>query len=128
VKSHDLAPLGLPSWGIAQTESDDGGKRWSRARPLGIHGSPPHLLRHSSGALVCSYGYRIKPFGQRVALSRDEGRSWQPDYVLRSDGLSADLGYPSTVELTDGTLLTVYYQQRIKGEHPSLLYTRWQLP
>ncbi|MBI4024981.1 MAG: exo-alpha-sialidase [Verrucomicrobia bacterium] len=128
VTGHDLSPLGLPPWGIAQTESDDGGKSWTTAHSLGFHGSPPHLLRHSSGVLICSYGYRANPLGQRVALSHDEGRRWKHDYVLRGDGLSADLGYPSTVEMADGKLLTVYYQQRAKGEHPSLLYTHWRLP
>lgn len=128
IVGHDISPLGLPPWGIAQTESDDGGKTWTTARSLGFHGSPPHLMRHSTGVLICSYGYRARPLGQRVALSHDEGRSWKHDYVLRADGLSADLGYPSTVELTDGDLLTVYYQQRAKGEHPSLLCTRWELP
>ena len=59
-----------------QTDSVDGGKTWSIPKPLGFHGSPPHLLRHSSGVLVCVYGYRQPGYGQRAMLSRDDGAMW----------------------------------------------------
>ena len=122
-----IAAAGIPHFTIMQTESSDGGATWSIPRWLGFKGSPPHLLRHSSGALVMSYGYRSKPFGQRVAISRDDGRTWQADWILR-DSDPVDLGYPSTVELTDGSLLTVYYQQAGKDEKCSLLWSKWRLP
>jgi hypothetical protein len=97
-------------------------------RPLNFHGAPPHLIQHSSGALVMIYGYRLVGFGQRVALSYDEGASWEYDWILRDDGPDWDLGYPSTVEMADGSLFSVYYQ-KMPGDHrPSLLYSRWQLP
>ena len=40
---------------------------------------------------------------------------------------NGDLGYPSTVELDDGTLLTTYYQAYGDDKYPSVLYTRWRL-
>ena len=123
-----VAAAGIPHFTVMQSESDDGGATWSVPRWLGFKGSPPHLLRHSSGALVMTYGYRDKPFGQRVAISRDDGKSWQADWVLRADGPDGDLGYPSTVELADGSLLTVCYQKAAKGEKCSLLWSRWKLP
>jgi hypothetical protein len=123
-----LFAAGLPSFTVMQTESADGGATWSMPRWLGFSGSPPHLLRHSSGVLVMTYGYRDKPYGQRVALSRDDGRSWQTDWIVRDDGLDGDLGYPSTVELADGSLLTVCYQRAARKEKCSLLWSRWQLP
>lgn len=114
---------------ILQTESADGGVTWSSPRPLGFHGSPPHLIRHSSGVLVLTYGYRKEPFGQRVAFSRDHGRTWDHDWILRDDGPDADLGYPATVELPDGSLVTVYYQKPAKpSDRCALLYSRWSLP
>jgi len=114
---------------LVQTESDDGGRTWTQAHPLGFHGSPPHLLLHSSGALICTYGYRIKPYGIRVAVSWDEGETWQPDMILRDDGPIRDLGYPATVELANGDLYTVYYQQIAStNEKHSLLGSTWQLP
>jgi len=124
----DLAAAGIPSFSLMQTESDDGGRTWTPARPLGFHGSPPHLLRHSSGVLVLTYGYRQPPFGQRVAFSRDDGATWEHDGIIRDDGPDGDLGYPSTVELADGRLFTVCYQKAAAGEKCSLLWSRWSLP
>jgi sialidase-1 len=124
-----LAAAGMPHFTIMQTESTDGGATWSMPRWLGFKGAPPHLLRHSSGALVMSYGYRHGPNnGQRVAISRDDGRTWQADWVLRGDAPHWDLGYPSTAELADRSLITVYYQQAAKDEKCSLLWSRWKLP
>ena len=113
---------------LMQTESDDGGRTWTTARPLGFHGSPPHLLRHSTGVLVLTYGYRQAPFGQRVAFSRDDGATWEHDWIVREDGPDGDLGYPATVELADGSLFTVCYQKAAAGEKCSLLWSRWTLP
>ncbi|MFM8984565.1 MAG: exo-alpha-sialidase [Planctomycetia bacterium] len=124
-----VAAAGIPHFTIMQTESDDGGATWTVPRWLGFKGSPPHLLRHSSGALVMSYGYRDQPYGQRVAISRDDGRSWEADWVVRADGPDGDLGYPATVELTDGSLLTVCYQRAEAGDKKcSLLWSKWRLP
>lgn len=124
----DLQQSGVPSFSMMQTRSTDGGYTWSTPEPLGFHGSPPHLLRHSSGALVCVYGYRQEPYGQRIAISRDDGESWTYDYILRDDGPSGDLGYPCSVELGDSSLFTVYYQQCAAGEKCSVLWSRWRLP
>jgi len=124
-----LEELGLVHFSLMQTRSTDNGRTWTPAEPLGFHGSPPHLLRHSSGALVCVCGYRQKPYGQRVAISHDAGASWQHDYILRDDGPDGDLGYPASVELADGSLLTVYYQKpATTGDKCGLLCSRWELP
>jgi sialidase-1 len=124
-----LEDLGLVHFSMAQTISDDGGSTWSPVEPLAFHGSPPHLLAHSSGALICVYGYRLEPFGERAMISTDGGTSWNYDYILRSDGPDHDLGYPSSVELGDGSILTVYYQKPdSKDDQCGLLWTRWWLP
>ena len=123
-----LENAGIPSFSMMQTESDDSGRTWSKAKPLGFHGSPPHLLRHTSGTLVLTYGYRTDACGQRVAFSRDDGATWEHDWIIRDDGPDADLGYPSTVELADGSLYTVCYQKAASNENCSLLWSRWQLP
>ena len=124
----ELKNSGIPSFSLMQTESDDGGRTWTTAKPLGFHGSPPHLLRHSSGVLILTCGYRQAPFGQRVAISRDAGATWDHDWIIRDDGPDGDLGYPSTVELADASLFTVYYQEAVEGEKCSLLWSRWRLP
>ena len=111
-----------------QTESTDGGKTWSKPVPMPVNSVPAHLLRHSSGVVICTYGYRHEPYGQRVIFSKDEGRTWIHDMPLRDDGPDGDLGYPATAELKDGSLITVYYQKAEAGENTSILYTRWNLP
>lgn len=123
----DVTKAGLIHFSTLLTESNDGGRTWSMPRSLG-YGSPPHLLRHSSGALILTYGYRKEPVGQRVGISRDEGQTWAWDWIIRDDAPDWDLGYPSTVELADGSLFSVYYQKFAAGEHCSLLWSRWKLP
>ncbi len=125
----DVTQVGLINFSIMQTESRDDGRTWSLPRGLGFHGSPPHLLAHSSGTLVLTYGYRQAPFGQRVAMSRDGGLNWEHDWILRDDGPDGDLGYPATVELPGGDLLSVYYQKPQAVEDKcALLCSRWRLP
>lgn len=112
---------------IYQTYSDDEGATWSEPEFLTV-GVPPHLMRHSSGVLICSYGYRHPGYGQRVLLSLDDGKSYE-SWIIRDDGFSGDLGYPSTVELADGTLYTVYYQKTAPDAlNNSLLTSHWELP
>lgn len=125
----DLEAAGFPHFGLMQTESRDGGRTWSPARSTIVrHGAPPHVFRHSSGVLACAYSHRRQPYGQRAMFSRDAGSSWDADWVLRDDGPTWDLGYPASVELADGTVLSVYYQQFAAGEPCSLLWSRWSLP
>lgn len=108
--------------------SDDGGKSWSEPKPLGICGAPPHFLLHSSGALVLTYGRRLAPFGQRAMISYDGGNTFGDEIEISERAEDNDLGYPSSVELDDGSMLTVYYQ-KLKGDgFCSILYTKWSLP
>lgn len=111
-----------------QTHSDDGGRTWSQPVYTGFAGSPPHLLVHPSGAVVLVYGRREAPYGQCARVSRDGGASWGEELALRLDGPSADLGYPATAALADGSLLTVYYQAPAAGRKCAILSTRWRLP
>ncbi len=113
-----------PSFTMYKTCSNDGGKIWSECKPMGISGSPPHLLKHSSGAVILTYARRESPFSERAVISFDEGESWSEELIL-SEAKSADIGYPSSVELSDGSILTVYYQQYGEDGFPSLLYTKW---
>ena len=113
---------------VWQSVSDDGGTTFSEPRPLGVEGSPPHLMVHSSGALVLSYGRRKPPFGIRARISLDGGETYGEEIVLRDDGLDPDIGYPSTTELRDGALLTVYYYRESYGIPGSdILYTKWRI-
>lgn len=110
-----------------QSYSYDGGKSFTVPEPTDVCGAPPHILKHSSGVLVSAYGRRKPPFGQRVMLSNDEGETWSRDFVLRDDSPVDDTGYPASVELKDGSILTVYYQRKSKKENASILYTVWKI-
>ena len=99
---------------LFQSVSEDLGRTWTPPEQTAIWGHPPHLLRLASGSLLCVYGYRRIPYGIRACLSRDEGETWdvRNELVLRSDGLDRDVGYPTSVQLPDGTIFTVWYQCR----------------
>ena len=96
---------------LFQASSSDGGWVWTGLRRSPIWGYPCHLLRLRSGRVLCSYGYRREPFGVRAVTSGDDGETWDMDneLVIRDDGLHHDLGYPASVQLGDGRILTVYY-------------------
>ena len=126
--------MGYGTFSMFCTISEDGGYTWSDPKWMGISGAPPHLMRHSSGALLCSYGRRAKgDESERVLVSYDEGETWTLDICLNDQSPDGDLGYASTVELSDGSLLTAYYQKYvdengIEDTKTSLLYTKWKLP
>ncbi len=96
---------------VFQSASDDMGYKFSKPVQLlsDKGGSPAHLIEHSSGTLVSVYGYRESPFGIRVMLSIDGGDTWETDKILVDDEPTGDLGYPASVELSDGRILTVFY-------------------
>jgi len=123
IRNHNKANTGE----TLQTESSDGGKKWSKPRPIGVWGLPSHLLRLRSGKLLMTYGHRRPPFGNQARVSDDGGKSWSEPVIVSGDGPGGDLGYPSTVELADGTLLSVWYEV-IKGSpHAVLRQARWKL-
>src|SRR5262245_8953362 len=111
-----------------QSESSDGGKSWSEPHPIGVWGLPSHLLRLRDGRLLMSYGHRRKPFGVQVRLSEDHGKSWSEALSISADGIGGDLGYPSTVELKNGSLLTVWYESMREPRGRAVLrQARWRL-
>ncbi len=116
------------SFTIYLTRSTDGGNTWTVPEPTGFCGSPPHLLLHSSGAVILSYGRRKLPYRECARISHDGGVTWSEELVLNDQSPHEDMGYPCTAELPDGSLITVYYQMVPGDDHPSVLYTKWELP
>ncbi len=112
-----------------QFASEDGGRTWTEPKPTGILGKPPHLTRLQDGRIMVTYGYRHEPYGERACISADGGRNWDYDneIVLRNDAPSGDLGYPASVQLDDGSIMTVYYQQEHPGEKTCLMTTHWRI-
>ena len=110
-----------------QTESEDGGKTWSAPHEIGVWGLPSHLLRLGDGRLLMSYGYRRPPFGNEARISSDGGRSWSDPLTISADGASRDLGYPSTAQLDDGSLITVWYELPKGHDRAVLRMSHWRL-
>ena len=110
-----------------QSESTDGGATWSTPRPIGVWGLPSHLLRLRDGRLLMSYGHRRPPFGNEARVSADDGATWGPPITLSADGADGDLGYPSTVECGDGTLVTIWYEKLSSSPLAQLRQVRWRL-
>ena len=115
-------------WGSLQSESSDGGKTWTVAKPVGLAGFPPHLLRLADGKLLSVYGRRRGNLGEFACLSDDQGRTWDVKNEIKLAGhWNGDLGYPASVQLPDGNILTVYYQAENKGEKTCLMGTLWRV-
>jgi hypothetical protein len=109
-----------------QTESADGGKSWTIPRAI-TFGIPSQLQKLRDGRLLMTYGHRRKPFGNQARVSTDHGRTWSEPLIVSGDGLNGDLGYPTTVELADGTLLTVWYENMKDLGKAVLRQAKWKI-
>ena len=110
-----------------QTESSDGGKTWTMPHSIGVWGLPSFLTKLSGGRLLMSYGHRRPPYGNQARISEDEGQSWSEPLTISEDGVGGDLGYPSTVELKDGALVTLWYENMKNSPRAVLRLARWAI-
>lgn len=97
---------------ISVSESADDGCHWSPPKNLTKRGQhPADICLLKSGTLLVTYGNRLKPYGVGCVLSRDGGKTWEYEgrLMLAWDSQNTDCGYPSTVQLEDGAILTMYY-------------------
>lgn len=115
------------------TSYSEDGRNFTKAAVVpDVVGAPPHFLELSNGAVLLTYSYRggiedDEVLGCRGRVSYDGGKTWDEEIIITES--KGDLGYPSTVELSDGTLITVCYQPvnyDVNAE-PSVVYTRWRL-
>jgi hypothetical protein len=124
-----LMRTGVGSDHLWQAVSDDKGATWQGLTDTGVKGHPPDLLVLDDGRLLLTYGFRHMPLGIRAVVSADNGESWDLQHVwtLRDDGGSTDLGYPHSVQLKDGTIVTIYYFVE-PGGMQYIACTRWRVP
>lgn len=118
-------------------ESRDGGLTWSRLKKSEVYANfnPPHLLRLKDGGVLLSYGQRIWSDADKAAglktgvcavFSRDDAKlgSWDTAHAVQLlETESDDMGYASSVELDDGSFVTVYYYHP-KSEGPAVIAAR----
>ena len=96
--------------------SPDLGQSWSPVKDIGFPGHCPHFTRLRTGAILLAH--RLP--NTALHVSRDEARTWQGPYQI-----DPHIGaYPSTVELQDGTVLVVYYEE---GEGSAIRARRFRL-
>ena len=99
--------------------SHDGGRTWpdelewasnpNRKRSMMRH--PGSIVKLSGNRVLITYGYRSEPYGIRAVVSHDGGKTFDltREYVLGGSFGNPDCGYPSTVVLEDGTIVTACY-------------------
>lgn len=116
------------------TQSADGGKTWNT--PIAVTNPNEHpgdLIRLQNGDLLLTFGERNAPRGAAAILSHDNGKTWDPKtrMVLADDAPLYDCGYPSSVQLPDGRIVTMYYKVEDAATAPtstSLTAIIWRLP
>ena len=126
-----VAGMRTPDLNVHTSRSDEGGHTWSAPAetPIWSGGSSPFdLLSLQDGRVLSTYGHRRPPYGVRACLSDDGGETWDiaNEKVLRDDGLDRDMGYPSSEQLEDGSILTVYYWHQ-EDQIRHLVGTRWSV-
>jgi hypothetical protein len=121
---------GEACWGCV---TDDEGKTWMKPVQITDQAEiPPDLIQLRSGRLLLTFGRRTFPNGVQVMFSDDRGETWnRPErFILTSDAIH-DHGYPSSVQLADGTIVTTYYATGNRF-HPEidnhLGVARWREP
>jgi hypothetical protein len=122
--------LKYSNW-IEASVSNDNGASWRYLSKVADtdrgeeNGSPPALVRLRDGRLAVAYGYRSWPLGIRARISKDEGKTWSDEIVLRDDGGTWDLGYPRMMQRPDGKLVTIYYHNTRQNPEPHIVATIW---
>jgi hypothetical protein len=100
------------SSGLWQSVSKDGGRTWSEpARLTEGPRLPADAILLKSGNILLVYGRRIPPYGVEGMMSYDKGKSWDKErvFLLEWGAKNSDCGYPSSVQLDDGKIVTIYY-------------------
>ena len=116
--------------GMVVMESEDGGLTWSTPRWMGLGYSAVHsqLTRLADGRIICTYRRRFLPFGTAAVLSSDNGKSWDNDHpILLGTRPTAYGGWPTTLQLPDGTMVTCRGYMW-KWPEPQFEIIRWRLP
>ena len=116
--------------GVDLLASDDDGLTWTKPqRVTGTSELNGHLCCLKDGRLLLSYGNRVKDkCGVMVKFSSDEGKTCgQPIRLAHS--LSADCGYPSSVQRADGKIVTAYYSRKNEQcDHYHMGVVIWDAP
>jgi len=125
---HWIAAVRTEHRGLLQYDSLDDGKSWHYVQQLTLRRQVTgNLLRLSDGRVLLCYGNRNPGhFGVDMRVSEDNGAEWGEPMQLAATP-SSDCGYPSTVELSPGEYLTLYYTQTASQTSYEMRQVRWRL-
>ena len=102
----------MPGGRIWESDSSDGGKSWSWARPTSIVNPRArfYLRRLASGRLLLINTHHANSrVTMQASLSEDDGRSWSRALMLDQ---RASVSYPDAVQAPDGTIYAVHDRER----------------
>jgi len=122
---------GLAKNWIDVYQSEDNGANWSFLAKIantdqGIrNGNPPSMVRLDNGTLAVIYGYRGVPYSIRARISRDNGKTWSKEIILRDDARVWDIGYLRSVVRQDGKVVSVYYFSTEERPERHIAATIW---
>jgi Neuraminidase (sialidase) len=98
---------------LSVASSKDQGRTWTApVQVTGDNEHPADMIGLKNGDILLTYGERNAPFGVEAILSHDGGKSWDSStkVKLANDASNRDCGYPSSVQLPNGKIVTLYYQ------------------
>jgi len=96
--------------------SEDDAKTWTACGPLTRPSQHPgDFLPLRDGRLMLTYGNRTADRGVDVRFTRDAGKTWSAP--LRVADFQGDGGYPASVQLADGSVVTAYYASKSSYHH-----------
>ncbi len=119
---------------LSTTVSKDGGRSWTQPALLTKDMEhPADLIRLKNGGILLTYGVRNAPHGVAAILSHDGGATWDQSTktILVDDSNNIDCGYPSSIQLPDGRIVTMYYQVDDPTDTPASAKSKvviWKLP
>jgi hypothetical protein len=113
---------------LRRSFSEDGGKSWSIPRATKMWGTEPHAIEPESGKVVALYAFPAPRFSLRGVLSVDGGKSWDVETeAIISEAPTSEIHGGSSIQLEDGTVLTVFHQAPSEAQGPCLHAIRWKL-
>lgn len=127
--ARNLGRNGQPGHAIDIHASDDDARTWRKlAEPTAGNQHPGDLLKLADGRVLLVFGDR-RPghIGVGAMISGDGGRTWSDGVPLAVGVLTRDSGYPSSVQLADGTIVTGFYGKTKAYSEYQLGVVRWRL-
>jgi hypothetical protein len=96
--------------------SEDDGRHWTPCGPVSEASQHPgDFLQLQDGRLMLTYGNRTANRGVDVRFTGDAGKTWSAP--LRVADFQGDGGYPASVQLADGRVVTAYYASNSLEHH-----------